>query len=170
MIKGTRGDGMPRRALRESGGINKIRSRESSGIETRFLMLIHPLRKKVKEIYLFGSRCRDDWRPDSDYDILIVIDRKDKDIVGRLYDAVMDILFETGKLVSLKIFTTSEFNRLRSIPTPFMNSVMRRYETWTRRLRNLSKDMLSSAQELPSRNKLIIKDKKASKPAEPLFS
>lgn len=90
-----------------------------------FLDMISPLIKQyIKEIYLFGSRCRDDWRPDSDYDILIILEKKDRLIIDRLYDAVMDILLSTGRLISLKIFTFSEFNRLKSIPTPFINNVL----------------------------------------------
>lgn len=90
----------------------------------KFLSLISPVQTDIQEMYLFGSRCRDDWRPDSDYDILIVVDKKDRHLVSRLYDAVVDILLETGKLFSLKIFTTFEFNRLRSIPTPFVKRVL----------------------------------------------
>jgi predicted nucleotidyltransferase len=90
-----------------------------------FLDLISPLREQIEGMYLFGSRSRDDWRPDSDYDILIVLKKKDKEIVGRLYDAVMEVLLATGRLISLKLFTVSEFNRLKSIPTPFMASIMR---------------------------------------------
>jgi predicted nucleotidyltransferase len=42
----------------------------------RFVTIISPLQNDIKEMYLFGSRSRDDWRPDSDYDILIVVDKK----------------------------------------------------------------------------------------------
>ncbi len=98
----------------------------NDGIVKIFLDMISPLMQQhIKEIYLFGSRCRDDWRPDSDYDILILLEKKERPIIGRLYDAVMDILLSTGKLISLKIFTVSEFNRLKSIPTPFVNTVLR---------------------------------------------
>jgi uncharacterized protein len=90
----------------------------------KFLDTLYPLKEHIRETYLFGSRCRDDWRPDSDYDILIVLDSKDRDIISRLYDAVIDVLLETGRLISLKIFTISEFNRLKSIPTPFMQNVL----------------------------------------------
>ena len=91
----------------------------------RFLELIKPVNGNLKDLYLFGSRCRSDWRPDSDYDVLVLLDHKDRQIIDKLYDAVMDILFETGRLISLKIFTVSEFNRLRSIPTPFISQVMK---------------------------------------------
>ena len=92
----------------------------------KFLSMISFLMGDIKEIYLFGSRCRDDWRPDSDYDILIVLEKKDRVIIDRPYDAVMDILLSTGRLISLKIFTTSEFNRLKSVPTPFISNVLER--------------------------------------------
>ena len=75
-------------------------------------------------MYLFGSRCRDDRRPDSDYDVMIVLERKDSTVIDRLYDAVMDVLLPTGRLISLKIFASDEYQRLKSIPTPFMQNVL----------------------------------------------
>lgn len=90
----------------------------------RFLESISSLNEQIEEIYLFGSRCRDDWRPDSDYDLLIVVKRKEKEIADKLYDGVMDILLSTGRLVSLKIFAAAEFNRLKAIPTPFMSNIL----------------------------------------------
>lgn len=90
----------------------------------QFLELIQPLTEHLVEIYLFGSRCRDDWRPDSDYDMLIILEKKDRVVIDGLYDAVMEVLLSTGRLISLKIFTVSEFNRLKSIPTPFISNVV----------------------------------------------
>jgi predicted nucleotidyltransferase len=101
-----------------------MRYRGNDPIIDRFCGLIAPEMGQIDQIHLFGSRCRDDWRPDSDYDILVVLPTKDRVIISRLYDAVMDILLETGKLVSLKVFSRSEFLRLASIPTPFMEKVM----------------------------------------------
>ncbi len=91
----------------------------------KFLKGITPVHDIIEQMYLFGSRCRDNWRPDSDYDILIVLKERNRTLVDKLYDTVMDILLSEGRLVSLKIFTTSEFNRLKSIPTPFTNNVLR---------------------------------------------
>jgi predicted nucleotidyltransferase len=94
-------------------------------IVKKFLEGIHPVREKVKLMYLFGSRSRDNWKPDSDYDIMIVLEEKDRAVISSLYDVVIDILISSGKLISLKIFTESEYNRLRSIPTPFMSNVLK---------------------------------------------
>lgn len=91
----------------------------------KFLSAVSPLAGHIVEMYLFGSRCRGDWRPDSDYDILVVLDKKDRGLIDKLYDVVMDILLSTGRLISLKIFAVSEFNRLKSIPTPFVSNVIK---------------------------------------------
>lgn len=93
-------------------------------IINEFIKGVSPIHSKIKEMYLFGSRTRDDWRPDSDYDILVVLDKKEKNIISKLYDPVIDILISKGKLISLKIFSESEFNRLKSIPTPFMQNIL----------------------------------------------
>lgn len=44
-------------------------------------------------------------------------------LIDNFYNAVIDILLSTGRLISLKIFTASEFDRLKSIPTPFIQNV-----------------------------------------------
>jgi len=77
-----------------------------------FLRAIEPFAASCREIRLFGSRARDDFRPDSDYDILITLDQKDSAIKSKLYDAVMDVLLATGKLISLKIYLEKSSRKL----------------------------------------------------------
>lgn len=91
----------------------------------KFTQWTKTLKGKILAIYLFGSRARGTERPDSDYDLFLVVtddfSRKDK---SRLYDGVMEVLFETGRLVSLKIRKEREFQRLRKLQTPFIESVL----------------------------------------------
>lgn len=82
-------------------------------------------KKQLKGVYLFGSRCRDDWRPDSDYDILIILEKRDRKVIDKLYDAVMEVLLSSGRLVSLKIFTAAEFERLKGLQMPFISNVIK---------------------------------------------
>ena len=83
------------------------------------------LGSKLKSLYLFGSRARGTERPDSDYDLLLVVSKDfrhaDKD---RLYDIVMDVLLESGRLISLKIFKQETFKRLCDMGTPFTSAVL----------------------------------------------
>ena len=95
-------------------------------IVSKFKASIEPLRGKIETMYLFGSRARGTERPDSDYDLLLVVNNnfsiQDR---SRLYDGVIDTLFDTQRLVSLKIFKERDFNRLQSLETPFMKTILR---------------------------------------------
>ncbi len=92
----------------------------------KFRAGLKPFGEKIRAVYLFGSRARGTERPDSDYDILLVVSPvfslDDKD---RIYDTVMDILLETGRLVSLKFFKQKDFDRLSAMETPFMRHIHR---------------------------------------------
>lgn len=90
-----------------------------------FLSSIAPLKPQINAIYLFGSRARKDFRPDSDYDLLIVTEKKDLKLKDKLFDSVIDILLKTGKYISLKVFPLEEFNRLSGIPTVFMENILK---------------------------------------------
>ncbi|MFQ5680601.1 MAG: nucleotidyltransferase domain-containing protein [Candidatus Omnitrophota bacterium] len=83
------------------------------------------LRNRIERIYLFGSRAKGRERPSSDYDLLIVSPHPDKGLKSKLYDIVVDLLLETQRVVSLKIFPSAEFRRLRRMQTPFMQNVLK---------------------------------------------
>lgn len=89
-----------------------------------FLRRISSVRPRIRQVILFGSRARGTHRHDSDYDLLLVVDRKDEDLLDVLYEAVMDVLLTHGRLVSLKIFAQQEFDRLQALRTPFMTQVV----------------------------------------------
>ena len=90
-----------------------------------FLAEIKPLNQKINAIYLFGSRARQDFRPDSDYDVLVVTKEKDLSLKDRLIESAFDTLLKTGLYISLKVFPQAEFKRLSNIPTPFMGNVLK---------------------------------------------
>jgi predicted nucleotidyltransferase len=89
-----------------------------------FLKGIEQVRPLISKLILFGSRAKGTHRLDSDYDLLLVVDRKEDALVDVLYEAVMDVLLAHGRLVSLKIFPKAEFDRLQALHTPFMTHVV----------------------------------------------
>jgi predicted nucleotidyltransferase len=90
-----------------------------------FLRQIVPVRDRIRRLILFGSRARGDHKPHSDYDILVVLVEKDRSVVDALYDATMEVLFRTHRLISLKIYREADFNRFATLPTPFLSAVLR---------------------------------------------
>jgi uncharacterized protein len=76
---------------------NKIREKIGS--------IIH--NKDPKAIaYLFGSRARGDFRPDSDWDILILVDSNQvtNEIEDKFRDGLFDIELDTGLIISTFIY------------------------------------------------------------------
>jgi predicted nucleotidyltransferase len=96
---------------------------EQDPVMGSFLKMIRNLRGQILDLYLFGSRARDDWRPDSDFDVLVIVRHREQSLVDNLYDAVGEVLLETGSLISLKILTQDQYDRLAAIPTPFLQNV-----------------------------------------------
>jgi len=56
--------------------------------------------------YLFGSRARGDFRPDSDWDIVILIDSQyvTNEIEDKFRDGLFDIELDSGQIISTFIY------------------------------------------------------------------
>jgi len=80
----------------------------------------------LAKVYLYGSRARGTMKPDSDWDLLILLNKDkityeiEKDITYPLFD----IEFETGKIISPKVYSEKEWHSKYNI-TPFYYNVMR---------------------------------------------
>lgn len=78
------------------------------------------------EVILYGSEARGEATPDSDIDLLVLLNREkvsyadEEHIVAPLYD----IELSTGVLVSCRILPKHEWEN-RPFMTPFYNNVMR---------------------------------------------
>lgn len=86
------------------------------------------IREKDSEakIYLYGSRVRGTSNKDSDWDLLILLNKDkitpelEEEIIYPLYD----LEFETGEVISPMVYSEREWNTKYKI-TPFYHNVMR---------------------------------------------
>ena len=97
---------------------------ERDAVLDSFLRRITSVRTEVVELYLYGSRSRGDHRPDSDYDVFVVLRERNRPTVDALYDAVVDVVCETGSLVSLKIVSRESFERSMAAGNPLVANVL----------------------------------------------
>lgn len=113
------------------------RSKENS-IEYAFIKEITSLfPSQIVKIIFFGSRAKEIFKPSSDYDFLIVLKDKRNKIIDEIYDVVTNFLIKHGVDISLKIYREEDFKRMASIPTPFMNSILKTgKELWTQKPKN----------------------------------
>lgn len=78
------------------------------------------LRKKLssnlKEVMLFGSRAREDHHEGSDYDFLIILDRKNKDIIKLIREIEIDFLNKYDTVSASIIYDESEWEKRKTFP------------------------------------------------------
>ena len=115
---------------------NKISKGKS--IEKEFAEIVgKKFSAEVLKIILFGSRAKGVAMPGSDYDLLIVLKRKDRKVIDGMYDEVMNFLERYEVDVSLKIYTEDVFNKMMLLPTPFMAQIRKTgKELWSQPQRN----------------------------------
>ena len=78
------------------------------------------------KIYLYGSRAKGNARKDSDWDLLILLNR-DKitsEIENEITSPLYDLEFETGEIISPMVYTLKEWNTKYNV-TPFYKNVMK---------------------------------------------
>ena len=90
-----------------------------------FLGKIEEIRPHLSSIYLFGSRARGKAGPNSDYDLLVILPRKNQQIKDQLYEASVDVYMEKGADISLKIIQQKDFDRMNKLSAPFIENILR---------------------------------------------
>ena len=64
---------------------------------------------RIESVTLFGSVARGTARPDSDMDLLVIVDKEDFRLRRELISIAFDILLETGVDISVKVFSKNDF-------------------------------------------------------------
>ena len=71
---------------------------------------------RIRHIFLFGSRARGDYRPDSDYDLLIIVDSRDRDLLSSIRKTEWSMLDAHDTLFSSVVYDISEWERKKHFP------------------------------------------------------
>jgi predicted nucleotidyltransferase len=88
---------------------------------------------EVEEVHLFGSFARNDYTPESDVDLLVVVDRCEVPFLERP-DPYRDFFAGVPLDVNLTVYTRDEMRRLRQHESGFLNRVSAEARLLFRRL------------------------------------
>lgn len=70
----------------------------------------------VKDLRLFGSRARGDAQPYSDYDMLVIVDRRSPDIRDAILEIEVDLIDRYEALVTSIVRTEDEWKQRQGTP------------------------------------------------------
>jgi predicted nucleotidyltransferase len=78
------------------------------------------------KVYLYGSRAKGTAKPDSDWDLLILLKKEiiTNEIEHNIMDSLFELEFEIGEVISPMVYSEKEWNSKYKI-TPFYSNVMR---------------------------------------------
>ena len=68
-------------------------------------------RVRLQYLVLFGSRARGDADPDSDMDVLVVVDELTKEVEDYISDCAWEACFKHGIVMVPVVFSTDEWDR-----------------------------------------------------------
>ncbi len=86
------------------------------------------IREVVPEagLILYGSRARGDAREDSDYDLLVLVDREvDTDLERAVVDQLVPLEVQTGKVLTVLIYNRTQWDSALYRAMPFHKNVTR---------------------------------------------
>jgi predicted nucleotidyltransferase len=71
---------------------------------------------RVRRIVLFGSRARGDAGDDSDYDVLVVVDRRSREVREQILAIEVELMDRHGSLVACLLRDEAEWEASRGMP------------------------------------------------------
>lgn len=74
------------------------------------------LGQRLRELWLYGSRARGEARPDSDYDVLVLLDRDTTELRERVMDVQVAMLDRHDALVATLVHTLDEWQLQQGYP------------------------------------------------------
>jgi predicted nucleotidyltransferase len=78
------------------------------------------------DLILYGSRARGDAQKDSDYDLLVLVDREvDMDLERAIVDRLVPLEVQTGKVLTVLIYSRSQWDSALYRAMPFHKNVTR---------------------------------------------
>lgn len=91
--------------------------------------ILRRLKGEVLALRVFGSKARGDFRKTSDIDILVLVKTTNLKTKEIIFDAAVQVLIKYGVDLSVKIFSSKEFQKGLRLEIPFYLNVNKEAQT-----------------------------------------
>lgn len=79
--------------------------------------------RTVQKVIAYGSRVRGDFREDSDLDVLVVVDKRDRGVRDMILDTFYPYELEAGIPFSIAVLSQKEVEFNERLGSPYIKSV-----------------------------------------------
>ena len=97
--------------ISQGENMRKLKPEEDSVIAFIKQRLHEVLGDQARQIILFGSRSRGDAEEDSDYDVLLLVDKRTREIENQVDNISYEMLDNYGAVVIIFVFEMETFER-----------------------------------------------------------
>ena len=79
--------------------------------------------ERILRIIVYGSRVRGDYKGDSDLDVLVVVNKKDRDIKDKIISIFYSYELQTDISFAITIFSLNELEFNERLGSPFIKNI-----------------------------------------------
>lgn len=108
------------------GAVNTMNAQDNQILMDLKARIVAAIPLQLRRIIVFGSRARGDATPDSDLDVITLVDTRAPDIERRLDDIAYSVMWDHDfrPMISLKVFSESQFETAVQKGFSFFRHVM----------------------------------------------
>ena len=103
----------------------KLKSKDAAALEEFLQLLWSALGKNLLEAKLFGSKATGRGQPDSDIDVLVVVNRNGAETEDRVLDIAFDVNLKHDVYISPRVINRSILSDPVWSITPFLRAIVK---------------------------------------------
>ena len=97
---------------------------EHAAITTYVARIRERFRDRVLAVMLFGSKARGDADPESDIDLLVLVDAETSGFTSQLWRIASDVSMEHNVVLSARVFGQKRWDETRRIRLPLYRAIV----------------------------------------------
>ena len=97
---------------------------EQSALKTYVNLIRSRYPQRIMAVALFGSKARGDDDPESDLDLIVIVDSEDNPFRSALWKIASEISLEYNILISARIFSQNRWEKTRSFRLPLYRGIV----------------------------------------------